>query len=361
MKIREINRKIKAIRRRIETKLYNYFNDIDNSKIKINPNEIKKILIINGSAIGNLVAYTPLIQTFKVYDENIQVDFVTEGASKDTLKHDKRISNIFSQIDIEKIRNEKHDLSIFIGDIGVKDHKFLKSINTKYYVGSTNKFKIFNLIVEDNDNEHISKMLDDITKNIFGISTENKYRVFFDENEKNRFKELIKTDKKIIVLNKYTSTEWKNFSNTDYIKLTKRFIQEGYFVIGIYPPKEKQNMVNLSKVINNENFYFLDKVNGILDSIHLISLADIVITADTSIVHIACGLNKPVIGIYITASFYEKWAPNSKNSIQIVYDRGPREGKKTPITGIDENFILQKINEMFENKINSLEIFNVKV
>lgn len=351
MGIREINRKIKSIRRGIETKIYSYFNDIDNSNIKIDKEKIKKILIINGSAIGNLIAYTPLIEAFKRYDENLQVDFVTEGSSQDILKSDKRVGNIYSQNDFVKIKDEKYDLAIYEGEIGIKEHKFLKSIKAKYYIGSTFKFKIFNQVIKCNEEDHIFEMMNQITQSVFGIEAENKYKIFYDESSKYEIKKLINTNKKIVVINKFTSSIWKNISNEDYISIINKLILNNYFVIGLYPPNERKTMDYFEKEIANCNFFCLKKVSGIMDSVYLISIADFIITADTSIIHLACGLEKPVIGIYITASFYKKWAPNIKNSIQLIYNRGKREGKKTSIKGIDSDMILEKIKLMEKNLI----------
>lgn len=361
MKIRALNRIIKKNIKNLKRKIYNFFYDIDNSKIQINKDEIKKILIVNGSAIGNLVAYTPLIETFKAINSDIGIDFVTEGISKDAIRYDKRINGIYENQDIEILQNNKYDLVIFIGEIDIKEHVFLKSLRAKYYVGSTKRFKLFNLIVKDNDNDHITEMLNEITQKIFGVNCSKDYKIYVDDSRIDTYRKKLNTSKKIIAINKFTSTRWKDVEDDQYVKLIKELINRNYFVVGLYPPKEKERMKRIKKEIGSLDFFYLDESKSILDSIYLMKIADLVISSDTSLVHLACGLKKPLIGLYVKSSFYKKWSPNIDCSMQIIYDTGDREGKKRGITNLNVDLIFFYLDKLLKGEKNfekSLEVKN---
>ncbi len=316
---------------------------------------------MNGSAIGNLVAYTPLIESFIRYKSSMIIDFVTEGISKEAIKYDDRINKIYESKDVEELKNNEYDLVIFIGEIDVREHKFLKKLNSKYYIGSTKRFKIFNLLVEDNDKDHISQMMIDISEKVFNVKCENRYKIFLDNEEKIKYTKKLNTSKKIISINKFTSTRWKNIEDKEYIKLIKILIKKGYFVIGLYPPNEKERMNLIKREIDSVDFYFLENSKSILDSMYLMEISDLIISSDTSLVHLACGLNKPVIGLYVKSSYYEKWSPNTENSLQIVYDTGDREGKKIGISDVREELISSYVERLINKediKTRSIEVTN---
>ena len=68
-----------------------------------------------------------------------------------------------------------------------------------------------------------------------------------------------------------------------------------------------------SDMARNNVFYYPES-KTIYDAIALLSLANWVVSVDTAVVHIASGLNKPLLALYLRNEFSE-WHPNSEYAI----------------------------------------------
>ena len=68
------------------------------------------------------------------------------------------------------------------------------------------------------------------------------------------------------------------------------------------------------------NAFVYEKTENIFDTIELLHHSSLVISPDTSIVHIASGLNKQIIAFYKLADKenFAHWNPNCKNKTHII-------------------------------------------
>lgn len=65
--------------------------------------------------------------------------------------------------------------------------------------------------------------------------------------------------------------------------------------------------------------FVYEKTRTIFDTIELIRFADLLISPDTSVVHIAAGLNKKIIALYSTdEQNFAHWHPNNRNETHIL-------------------------------------------
>ncbi len=68
--------------------------------------------------------------------------------------------------------------------------------------------------------------------------------------------------------------------------------------------------------ISRDNVFYYPESRTIYDAIALVAQADGVISVDTAIVHIAAGLNKPLLALYNPDKLnYTDWHPNSDNAM----------------------------------------------
>ena len=68
------------------------------------------------------------------------------------------------------------------------------------------------------------------------------------------------------------------------------------------------------------NAFVYEKTENIFDTIALLHHSSLVISPDTSIIHIASGLNKQIIAFYKLADKenFTHWNPNCKNKTHII-------------------------------------------
>ena len=162
---------------------------------------------------------------------------------------------------------------------------------------------------------------------LLNIDYKNKfYDVFYPEKNKLdalSFLSLFESSKIIIGLNIEGSNDEKKISNEDVKKiiLGLHAINNNIIIILLHKPGDKDW---ISKLIPNEaSLYAFPSypTESILDLAAIIDSLDLIISPDTSIVHMACAFNKPLVAIYRNHMLlFEIWHPISDFNYVIFSD-----------------------------------------
>ncbi|MCO6539468.1 MAG: glycosyltransferase family 9 protein [Gilliamella sp.] len=152
-------------------------------------------------------------------------------------------------------------------------------------------------------------------------------------------------DKFIIVFNPFGSSKTKSLSFEQIEKITEFLtLQKDCITIVVGEQKEIVFIHELPNVYINKNPSFIF-------TSALVSLCNLVITVDTSIVHVASAYNIPMIAVYnnrynLCFDLNKVWAPIS-NNFELVFTK---ENKGTefgdPVSNLDIQFIIEKIKKM---------------
>lgn len=126
-----------------------------------------------------------------------------------------------------------------------------------------------------------------------------------------------------ILLNPYGSNKNKTLSKLKIIELLKylssKYNDKNIFLL--YSPNTMADASLSVKSASCDNVSLYPKVADIYDAIQAVSHADLVISVDTSIVHIADGLNKRLVAIYPQYEdlSFNEWLPRDSSNVSIVY------------------------------------------
>lgn len=310
------------------------------------PTQVQKILIIKPDHIGDVIIGSALIPILKKEYPEATVDIVCGSWANGILENNKNISTLYN-IDhfilnrknlkklekikqfikqyfnvLEKIRKVNYDLCIVarpsIGNLItlaiMSKSNYLSGYNTAGF-GKMLNFSIgYDEKVHDVMN-HL-KLLD-----FLSLKTKNaKYDIacnLVDLKEAKKY--FINTSKIKLLLNIQAGIKEKSISNImaktlilkilkrfDDVEITLTFSQSNYF--------EVQSLVD---DIRNERVKISYETSTLSKLIALISEVDLIITPDTSIIHIGSALNKKLIGIYRNNErFYKRFSPfNTKFEI----------------------------------------------
>ena len=94
-----------------------------------------------------------------------------------------------------------------------------------------------------------------------------------------------------------------------------------YKIILLYSPADTEILSKILATIDNKNLLFYSESKTIFDSIAILKRAELIISPDTSIVHIADGLNKKIIAFYTSSpNDFIKWKISDQNKIIRVND-----------------------------------------
>ena len=136
--------------------------------------------------------------------------------------------------------------------------------------------------------------------------------------EKNNVKDLI-------AVNLFGAGKTRKFNLEKSLELLGKLKQSypEYRIILLDSPRDRDALDKVTEA--SDNILYYDKSETIFDSIAIIKKSEIIVSPDTSIVHIGAGLRKKVIAFYSTnKENFDKWGIGPENKI-IRYDKDINE------------------------------------
>ena len=311
-------------------------------------NNIKSILFLRyDGKIGDMIVNSLMFREIKKVYPNIKIGVVARGSAIDIIKDNPNVDKIYEYHKDRKkikelalkIKKEEYDLLIDFSEMLRVNQMILinlckSRINIGIEKGNWNLFDI-SLNVRD-FNQHISKLYIKILK-FLGINDINSsYNVFSSDH---LLKKLDLENKKYCVFNPYAASKHRSFSNENIDKISKIILEKNYeklILIGNEDKIRELKKLNISK----ENKVKIIETKGMLEVAELIKGADLVVSPDTSIVHLARAFDKKMICIYRKELGKEDknsilWGPNSENAKVIFVEKIVKDGEEIDINEIN--------------------------
>ncbi|OHD95406.1 MAG: hypothetical protein A2019_04475 [Sulfurimonas sp. GWF2_37_8] len=310
---------------------------------------INHILLINWHGkIGDAIISSFIFREIKE-KTNIKISIITTKELKSIYKYYNSdsihiIDSNHSLIDINNIANKikKVDIIIpLIGTLGFNDLFFINKL-TPLYVFSTDetlKLSNKNFLKEVNEklvNEIYYKILEYM--NIDNIN--DNYIIPHTKKEIN----IIQYD---ILFNPFGSRNDKSLSINKSVSILQKInkVYPNLKIIILFSPNTKHTAYKIIKKTNCKNIILAKNIFTIKDSIDLINKSDIVISVDTSIVHISIGMNKKLISIYYKAgNSFNAWLPKKSLKTKIIFSLGKDDYMTKDMNKFNDDEIIQKIN-----------------
>ncbi len=281
----------------------------------MNFSDIKKILIIRLSSLGDILLATPLIRTIKKQYPYIQIDFVMKEQYTDLLKFNPYISNllIYNPESVSKTRDvilqNKYDLIIDLQKnfrskalaegTGANILKFNKRSLDKFLLVS---FKINRLTkappipqryASDAGIQLDNEGLDLFTNGIISVLPEQGHRYIGLAPGARHFT--------------------KRWPEEYYAELGHSLQRDGYTVVLFGGKDDKELCARLSKAI--ENSINLCSDNDILQTAADMKLCKAVVCNDSGLMHTACAVRVPVLSIFGSTVKEFGFAPYNSRSL----------------------------------------------
>ena len=297
----------------------------------------KTILVIQIGKIGDMILTTPLFSELKKLFPYTILKVLASEINKDIPVNSKSVDeviiykkNIFKDIllfnklfrNIEVWIDTKDNYSK-TGQILCKIFKpefslgFTFTGKDKLFTGSLNDFVYGNHAVNINlspVNYFRKSMNKELVMPSFNIPAEiqNKYKNIIADNSN-----------KIILINISAGMESRYLQKEKWIELINKINKNSsynFYIIGM--KKDIEDINYILKETKNENSRYIQTLN-ILETAEVIRRSDIIITPDTSVVHICSAFNKPVTAIYPDVKWnLNKFKPLSKiNEVVISKDK----------------------------------------
>lgn len=347
-----------------DLKLYIKSFKLRRSKLDL-PN-IKKITIQScKNGLGDAIIISGLPKILKKYGYHISI--LTLESNAFLFKNNPYVDEVIcvdKKLTIAQIKKLKSlECDLFIDPNNKTSYsywifKMIKFIKPKHTIGINYPkcFRIYDSIIDYKEyHSHITKRFIYILKKLNIDISENDYHydIHYPKKYDLKIKEFLANHehKSICIFNPYASSERRSFSQKqiqEIIAKCSTFPNLSTIIVGA------AKKINLLAVNENENI-IINKLEHFFYTIALIKYCDLVISVDTSIVHIANTYNKPLISIYSSEidnlnPKYENnyvYKPNYDKAIQII---APNKAAK--------NLDVEIINDYLINFFNSNKLKN---
>lgn len=295
------------------------------------PNPIQKIIFLrHDGKIGDYIVSSFVFRELKKQNPNLHIGVVCSTKIQSLFEKNPYIDQLYpvktksiaSYIKVAtQIRQQYYDILIDLTTfLRNRDLLLIKLINAKINLGYQKQhYRLFDLSVNDNT-LHFSQIYQQALEmlgyhhisSIYDIpldmESEQKAQYFLAQYHLHSF----------IAINFFGASSARTFNDEQIIQWL-HYIQQytsKSIVLLTYPAVTDK----LKFIIQSfKNIFILENTETIFDNIALIRNADLIISPDTSIIHIAAGLNKPMITFYNNDhQNFTHWHPNSQNTVHLL-------------------------------------------
>ncbi|MEM9050555.1 MAG: glycosyltransferase family 9 protein [Bacteroidota bacterium] len=259
-----------------------------------------KVLIIRFSSIGDIVLTTPVIRNlYNQMYEGVEIHYLTKNSFKSLLEPNPYVAKVYG-IDkstnevVGDLKAERYDyvIDLHVNLRSMRVKRSLKMLSFEFKKYNFQKWLLVNFGINKMPKVHIVDRYMETLK-AFQIENDNKGLDYFFKDDSRP--ELPETHQNGYVVVAIGAAHWRKKPRfNQYIDICKKIDRNIVLVGGPSEEKDGQAIVEQcgSKVWNAAGKTSLD------GSAALIRDAQLVITPDTGMMHIAAALKKPIISIW---------------------------------------------------------------
>lgn len=228
--------------------------------------------------------------------------------------------------------------------------KTLSVLKHKHAIGfNQNKKTMYDTNIIYNQNKHISdRML--YVLSLLNITTNNyQYALHIPDyihNSVNTFLTEKVENKKLIIFNPFASEIYRSMTSTQVYSLLQYMNRISDCKIIVFDVDKCLNLSQYSNILENPSNLFVHAAE-------LVKQADLIITVDTSIVHLAQAFNKNLIAIYNNRLFNKRfvnnivWGPNYPLATQLTTNEHLNTESGDPMCNLDIQIIINQLKKIF--------------
>ena len=324
-----VNKRIKAyILRRFTRK----------KSIDFDIREAKNILFLRYDRIGDMVITTPVFRELKLAYPEINITVLASKANQGVLLNNPYVDQIFTNHKhnffsdlptLLKLRRKQFDVCVeFEHSViphailrlrMIKPRKILSVIKEGRYGVNGDELKLYDYFTEKPKDAHFRDICLNTLRPFGVIPKSNGYDLYITDKQKEFANNYLKQyyPKCLIGINLEGAVEGKRIQFVELERICKGLYQANNNIQIIILTTPSNFQITTKKVSKIALDYVVTsyKTETILDVAALIKHLDLVITPDTSIVHIASAFNIPIVTIHEdNRDSYQLFAPTSKYS-----------------------------------------------
>lgn len=265
---------------------------------------IKSILLIRNDAIGDMVVTTGLIR--KLSQAGYDVYVSSTKAALEMIRHNPHVAGTFLYNDstffqllhsIKTIRKQQFDLAVELKvsrSLSIYYPLYHGLLKTNILLGFNQpKFRTFNQIINYKIDRHITGVFKSLLTHLNIENHDISYELFTNKDNEDyvsAYLSMYRTEKKFAIVNPLGSQKAHCLTKEQTEAICNLLIQHGYQLI----ITGESNQIKTLGISN----YTIFPSRTILDIVSLIKQADLLVSVDTSVVHIATAFQIRTIALY---------------------------------------------------------------
>ena len=326
---RRIHDKIADFTMRLNYVVYLILNPF---RFKKFPKNVNRILVVELLQLGDLLVITPALRALKNKFKYAKIDVLVNDRTKDLLYGNNNINKILIFKDfntlVKDLRKNNYDLGIILHPGSIKISFALLLGKVKYRIGCakvgllSGKGFFLNKKIKPNLRwQHKIQDNLDVVRSIGADTNNYKLEVFTDKRSKDYTNDLLKNNNitkndLVIGIHPYSKHYTQRWYEDRFSELADNLIKNyNAKIIFTGAPGEENYTNSIIQKMKHKSINLVGKTN-IKQFIALMDNIDLLISVDTSAVHIASALNKPVIALF-GPTIPQFWGPTSDKSIAI--------------------------------------------
>jgi len=300
----------------------------------VDANEIDSVIFLKYDKIGDMVVCTPVFRELKRAFPQVNISVLTSNINKAILSNSPYVDNIYTYDNnwlklfpiLFELRKRKFDVCFeFEAKVVTRAILVTKIIKPKFVVSvfkkhgrynvDAEKLKVYDFYTKENKKDHWGDICLE-TLGVFSLKPKSsKYDIFLNDDQRNIAKNFIQNlpSEKIKIGINLEGYSHNGEIDSDDLRIICQGIYQEHVEILIIILSKPGDERKIEKLIKDMGFnYVVSSYFSILEVSALISELDLVISPDTSIIHIASAFNIPSVSIYTAnKNNYRLWAPKS--------------------------------------------------
>lgn len=324
-----------------------------------------KFLIIRFSSIGDIVLTTPVLRNLKQQVENVEIHYITKPQFKSILESNPYVDkvHVLKKSLKETVNELKYEHFDYVVDLhrNIRTARFknrLKTISFSFDKLNKEKWMLVNFKKNNLPDTHIVDRYIDTLK-VFDVKNDEQGLDYFipekDEVDVKTISEELINGYVGLVVGAYHYT--KKLTKEKIIAICKQ-IDKPILLLG--GPDNKEEGEEIKNAIG-KNIYNTCGVYNINQSASLVKQANIILTPDTGLMHIASAFKKKIISVWgntVPEFGMYPYMPHPDSEIIEIKDLKCRPCSKIGFTqcpkkhfkcinDLDEDYIVKRIKELY--------------
>ncbi len=328
------------------------------------PESIRKVLIIRTDNIGDMVNCTPVFRELKRVRPDLQVDLFMSDKNQAVVRYNPHLTRRYcfrrhhylnNLIQLLRIRRQRYDLIIdLFQNTSVWMIIRFRIIKTGMLIGlckdlrynlHNEDLRLYDGFISPELKQHSADRYLEVV-DFFGYRpVDRRYEIFLGDFEIAKIEDFLKgySGRFLILLNPQGGDPRRSLGDEDIEDLAVRLQQKtGAVIIISAVPARRSLLAALVDRIHRPDIVLSCPTDTILEFTALIGRVDLVVTPDTSAVHLASAFNKPMTAIYgNNPDNFTCFAPRSDRFRVVVAPT------RKSIAGFNRDEVIDKTLELF--------------